>query len=44
MNEDKLSRVADFQSIAVEEMEKGNYEVAQEFAEDVLEMLQEDVA
>ena len=44
MNEDELSRITDFQSIAVEEMEKGNYEVAQEFAEDVLEMLQDEVA
>jgi|APHM01.1.fsa_nt_gi hypothetical protein len=43
MEETKLTRLVDFQSIAVEELEKGNEEVALDFAQDVLEQLQEEV-
>ncbi len=43
MNQEKVQRLADFQSIAVEEMEKGDTEVAIEFAEDVLNELQKEL-
>ena len=35
MDETELGQNADFLSIAVEEMDRGNYEVAQGFVEDV---------
>lgn len=35
MDETELNQLADFLSIALEEMEHGNYEVAQDFVEDV---------
>lgn len=41
MDDEDLNRNADFLSIALEEMEHGNYETAQGFVEDVLENLQE---
>lgn len=41
MNETELSNCIDFLDIAVEEMEHGNYETAQEFVEDVYAMLLE---
>jgi hypothetical protein len=42
MDETTLAQAIDFQSIAVEQLEKGNYDMAQDFAEDVLQMLQEE--
>lgn len=40
MDETELMQNADFLSIAVEQMEKGNYDVAQDFVEDVYANLQ----
>lgn len=42
MDETTLTQAIDFQSIAVEQLEKENYDTAQEFVEGVLEMLQEE--
>jgi len=41
MNESDLLRAADFMSIALEEMEKENYDLAQGFVEDALEIQME---
>jgi len=41
MDDTTLAQLVDFQSIAVEQLEKENYDTAQEFAEEVLEMLEE---
>jgi len=41
MDETELTQNADFLSIALEEMEHGNYEVAQDFVGDVYENLLE---
>lgn len=43
MENSKITRLADFQSIALEELEKGNTDIAKDFMEDVLEELQEEV-
>lgn len=42
MKEKRLVTAIDFQTIAVEQLEKENYDTAQEFAEEVLELLQEE--
>jgi len=42
MKEKRLVAAIDFQTIAVEQLEKENYDTAQEFAEEVLELLQEE--
>jgi hypothetical protein len=42
MKEITRKQAVDFQSIAVEELERGNYDTAQDFAEEVLRMLQEE--
>jgi hypothetical protein len=42
MDSEKLSRAIDFQSIAIEELEHENYDTSKMFAEDVLEILQEE--
>lgn len=41
MDETTRKQAVDFQSIAIEELERGNIETATEFAEDVLALLQE---
>lgn len=43
MNETEITQLADFLSIALEEMEHGNYETAQDFVEDVYGDLMEEV-
>jgi len=43
MEDSKITRLADFQSIALEELEKGNTDMARDFMEDVLEQLQEEI-
>lgn len=43
MDDKKIGRLADFQSIAIGELEKGNTEVAKGFMEDVLKELQEEL-
>ena len=43
MNDKELIRSADFLSIALEEIEHGNYDVATEFVEDVQKSLLEAV-
>jgi len=42
MDETELNQLADFLNIAVEEMERENYEVAQDFVEDVCADLMEE--
>lgn len=41
MDETELNQNADFLSIALEEMERGNHDVAQDFVEDVYSNLLE---
>lgn len=43
MDEKEILQLADFLSIALEEMEHGNYEVAEEFVQDTYKKLQEDI-
>jgi hypothetical protein len=43
MNETELTQLADFLSIALEEMEHGNYEVAEDFVQDVYGDIQDEV-
>lgn len=43
MSQTVIRQSVDFLSIALEEMEKENYEVAQDFVEDVMGDLQEEV-
>jgi|APHM01.1.fsa_nt_gi hypothetical protein len=43
MDESKLTRLVDFQSIVIEELETGDADVALDFAQEVLSELQEEV-
>lgn len=43
MDDTELTQMADFLSIALEQMEAENYDTAQEFVEDVYGMLQEEI-
>jgi hypothetical protein len=43
MNNEKFTRMADFLSIAVEQLEAENYDVAEDFVQDVYGMVQEEL-